>query len=237
MQLPLTATLHHSRGAKEVNKTTPITRSGNDVSLTAEGGQCIQCKVRDFSAYLTPEENSCIAGVAPKRRNEFSTGRWLAHQLFPKFDVRQFNLLPGEKRQPEWPPHLVGSITHTDSHAVVAIGRKTNLLGIGIDMEERGRLTNKISRRILTVTERRRYPDVDPTLIFSAKEACYKFLFPLVSEYVDYLAIEVDLDLDQGGFKLRYTGKSTQNCIADSAEGTFASIGNRWFCTVVKTVV
>jgi len=217
--------------------TTSVVRSDSGVSLTVQGGQCIQCKVRDFSAEITPEERFCIAGAAPKRRNEFSTGRWLAHQLFPKFDVRQFNLLPGEKKQPEWPAHLVGSITHTDSHAAVAIGRRTNLLGIGIDMEERGRVTDKISRKILTVAEHRRYPDVDPTLIFSAKEACYKFLFPLVGEYVDYLAVEVDLNLDRQGFKLRYIGESTQNCVADRTEGTFASVGNCWFCTVVKAAV
>ena len=49
------------------------------------------------------------------------------------------------------------------------------------------------SPKLLTGQERRNLRQIDPTLIFSAKEATYKLLYPLFGVYVDFLDVEISL--------------------------------------------
>ncbi|MFT4582889.1 MAG: 4'-phosphopantetheinyl transferase EntD [Gammaproteobacteria bacterium] len=193
---------------------------------------CLQCPIGDYSSSMPVNEQLCISRARAKRRNEYSTGRWLARTILTSFNSENFELLVGKKRQPLWPTHVVGSITHTDTHAAVAVAHKAEFLSIGIDMERINRVTANLVPKLLTRTEQQLYSEVDPTLIFSAKEACYKFLFPLQGEYVDYLSVETRFNFADSTFTLRYIGDSQGNRVADRAQGKFLTIGECWFCIV-----
>jgi 4'-phosphopantetheinyl transferase EntD len=182
---------------------------------------CLQCPIGDYSSSMPVNEQLFISRARAKRRNEYSTGRWLARTLLRSFNAENFELLVGEK-----------SITHTDTHAAVAVAHKAEFLSIGIDMERINRVTANLVPKLLTRTEQQLYSEVDPTLIFSAKEACYKFLFPLQGEYVDYLSVETRFNFADSTFTLRYIGDSQGNRVADRAQGKFLTIGECWFCIV-----
>lgn len=197
-----------------------------------DGIVCSKSHVADHMDTLSYCESQVVTNAVEKRRREYSTGRWLAHRVMRCFDVVDVDLLPDENRQPQWPSTLVGSITHTDTCAAVAVARKTTLLSVGIDMEHIGRVDQEIVPRLLTPSELRTYTDTDPTLLFSAKEACYKFLFPLTGEYVDYQDVEVTLDFAHQNFSLRYVGERKANAVVERAFGAFRQDEKHWICCV-----
>jgi enterobactin synthetase component D len=89
---------------------------------------------------------------------------------------------------PLWPQGIVGSITHSGTYAAAAAAKDSRLHGLGIDMETVSRVSPAIKGKILTVPEERcLHQQPDPAaqqrllaLVFSAKEAVYKCLHPLL---------------------------------------------------------
>ena len=102
-------------------------------------------------------------------------------------------------RSPAWPVGYVGSISHTDTLLGVAVASANVLRGIGIDIEGIVSVQNareieqmclnrhELRHRMRLGLERRVYT----TLCFSAKEALYKCLYPLVQRYFDFRAVEI----------------------------------------------
>ena len=85
-----------------------------------------------------------------ERKSEFILGRKIAHLALKKFRLESQPILRNPKtREPRWPESVYGSITHSRGLAAVAIGLNTNILGIGIDLEDLSRkISFKISRHI-----------------------------------------------------------------------------------------
>ena len=130
-----------------------------------------------------------------------------------------------------------GSITHTDSHAAVAVANSAEFLGIGIDMESVGAIEPSLLPKLLTRAEQANLNGIDPTLIFSAKEACYKLLYPIVGEYVDFLAVEVSINETEGLFSARYLGSSRANAIVEQATGIYRQLENHWVsCAILPRI-
>jgi len=137
---------------------------------------------------LIAEETDYIAGTVEKRRHEFTVGRGLARYGMELLGFPPQAIPVGEMRQPLWPDVLVGSITHTDTHCSVVLGRSVHCLSIGIDMETVGRVTRELWKRIFCKDECDYLDSLPATdreqtacLIFSAKEAYYKMQYPLTN--------------------------------------------------------
>ena len=194
---------------------------------------CFHSNVCDFTDSLTSGEFTLISSAVTKRRHEFSTGRWLARRAMHEIGFVDCELLSGASRQPAWPKGIVGSITHTDGHAVSAVALSSTCRGLGIDMERIGRVNDEILPKLLTENEISNLGSLDPTLIFSAKEACYKVLYPMIGEYVGFRAVEVLVDENEFTFTARYVGKSTRNAIIDFAKGRFQRFGQYWITCMV----
>ena len=194
---------------------------------------CAWAAIADHTGALAPQEAATLQRANPKRRAEYATARMLAKHLLAGFGIEDFPLLSGAKREPLWPPGVVGSVTHTDTHAAVAVARNAHIRALGIDLETCARVTPKLLPKLLTPSEIERYSDVDPTLIFSAKEACYKFLYPSVRAYVDYLDVEVHLSSETSTFALSYVGEKLENIQLADAEGMYFKHHQQWFCYVV----
>lgn len=193
---------------------------------------CLYAPVHDAFSYLKPDEAATVQKAVDKRRNEYSTGRWLAHQALDTLQFPADSLLSGPNREPLWPKGVIGSIAHNDQHAVVMISSHPLLEGLGIDLEKKGRVDEPLVQKILTQREQASLDDIDPTLLFSAKEAVYKLLFPIVRKYVGFQDIEISIDLKGSAFTASYVGDNPACCCVDSARGSFVEIGDSWLTQV-----
>ena len=66
--------------------------------------------------------------------------------------------------------------------------------GIGLDIEAARSLDQHLIESVLTVEEGRNYApdDVDPTVLFSCKEAVYKAVYPRFREFLEFHDVEID---------------------------------------------
>lgn len=152
-------------------------------------------------AVLDPFERLQIMRAVDSRRREFAAGRLLAHSLLSALDAPRASLLNGVDRAPVWPLSIVGSITHCSSLCVVAVARASEVSGLGIDVEHAEPLPPDIATRVVSPAERQsiaRLPRplraLADRLIFSAKEASYKALYPSIKHFIDFPELHVELD-------------------------------------------
>lgn len=165
---------------------------------------------------LYPEEQAQVANAVPARRCEYAAGRLLARSLLPRLGAPVGPLLSDSDRVPSWPPGIIGSITHCRGWCAVALARASRADGIGIDIEPAQPLPEDLAPRILTALERERIAVLPSPLrmhaerlVFCAKEAAYKALFPRTRSFLDFPELQVDLDID-GNFVVTPAGPTMQ---------------------------
>lgn len=86
-------------------------------------------------AVLFPEEEVVISRVVDKRRREFRTVRLCARRALRELGLPSVAVLPGEHREPLWPPGVVGSMTHCTGCRAAAVAHSRDLVTVGIDAE------------------------------------------------------------------------------------------------------
>lgn len=155
---------------------------------------------------LFPEERALVARAVPTRQREFAKGRECARKALERFGHGDVMLLSGSHREPLWPAEIRGSITHTSGLCVVAVTLASRYHGLGIDAEPRQALAPEVVRRVCRDDDRRSFGNVKsvesavlPRLVFSAKEAVYKCLFPMTRTFLGFE--DVSVELDEGGFR------------------------------------
>jgi len=147
---------------------------------------------------LFPEESAIIRNAAEKRRRDFRAGRACARLALAALGVQGTAIPSGPRREPLWPPGIVGSITHCPGYVAAAVTLREHLLALGIDAEERGAAGNDLEPFICTPAELDRYRDLEyphwRTLVFSAKESLFKALYPLRHFELEFPDVEVALE-------------------------------------------
>jgi enterobactin synthetase component D len=135
----------------------------------------------DAAGPLHPVERSAVAHAAPRRVREFAAGRHCAREALQQLGLPAGALPRGADRAPRWPDGAVGSIAHCEGYCGAVVGRRVALAGLGLDVERRGRVAERLLRRIATEAERAEIealPEAErrerATLLFAAKEAFYK---------------------------------------------------------------
>ena len=167
-------------------------------ALSPQVVHCLQPLVLagcDSSASLMGEFSDRIS----LRQRQFEAGRSCAAGLLASMGSGDTRVGIHADRSPAWPAGYVGSISHTDMLLGVAVARASVLRGIGIDIEGvvSVRAAWEIERMCLNQHELRRRKGlglnrcVYAALCFSAKEALYKCLYPLVQRYFDFHAAEI----------------------------------------------
>ncbi len=194
---------------------------------------CLGASAQDLAHTLSPAERDVIRKAVEKRRREFATGRWLAHRALAEIGVAVDSIPSGARREPIWPEAVLGSITHTDGQVAVVVTKDPRLAGVGIDLERMGRVDDTILHKVLTERERSKLGSLDPTLLFSAKESCYKVLYPIFREYVDFQEVEVEVDEADGSFSLTYLGDRPDYSRIKWARGNFQKLGDCWLTSVI----
>ncbi|HHF2900997.1 TPA: 4'-phosphopantetheinyl transferase [Vibrio alginolyticus] len=141
-----------------------------------------------------------------KRRCEFLAGRACAHQALTYLGHETTECIGiGIGNAPVWPEHFVGSISHCVGHAVASVAHYSeDVAGIGIDIEKvmSRQWANQLSSQIVSLNELHFVSQFDDvcqflTLVFSAKEAIYKAIFPTVQQILDFDSVilkQVDCD-------------------------------------------
>ena len=141
-----------------------------------------------------------MANVAPRRLRTFAFGRACARAALGE-DIA---IPVGQGGQPTWPAGVIGSITHTDDHAAAVV--MTAGRSIGIDLESRAHAarTPDLLEMVALPSER----GLDAALVFSAKEAVYKCLYPITGTFLEFH--DVELALEESSLVARAAGHVIQ---------------------------
>ena len=144
----------------------------------------------ELSSPLFPEEEALVAKAVWKRQREFAKGRECARRALAGFGRGNAMLLSGSDREPLWPPDIVGSITHTQGLCGAAVALSNRYQGIGIDAEPAESLGVDLTKRICRDDEASAASTmawlesaIVPRLVFCAKEAVYKCVFPISAHF------------------------------------------------------
>jgi 4'-phosphopantetheinyl transferase EntD len=184
----------------------------------------------DDHSTLRPEEAACIPRVVDKRRREFTAGRACARRALAQLGIEGFPLVVGPGRAPVWPPDVIGSITHCDGLTAAVVARRGRLLAVGVDAELAIPLDPPLISIVCTPEERRalaerpaaesgRYAKV----LFSAKEAVHKCLYPVFGLTLEFVDVSITLDHDAGRFAAaRAAGSAATLPDLGRLEGKFA---------------
>ena len=147
---------------------------------------CASASISDTPISLSLPEQMAVAHAAPHRRQEFALGRACAHKVLKQLGCHNPVLVQGHDGIPLWPSDIVGSITHTNTWCAVAAARSTTIQGIGIDVETIERVSRRIAAKVMTPEEMLLIKQTTAEdaqtmlcLVFSAKEAVYKCLYPV----------------------------------------------------------
>jgi 4'-phosphopantetheinyl transferase EntD len=135
-----------------------------------------------------------------KRLFDYKSGRYCAAEALRNLGLKNATVLTGIWGEPIWPNKYVGSISHCDQLIGAVVALKEKHFSLGIDIEEVGKVNERIWDLIFTENEKnflRVYEGEKlkqlSTIIFSIKESFYKFQFPITNEFLDFLDVEVDL--------------------------------------------
>jgi 4'-phosphopantetheinyl transferase EntD len=146
-----------------------------------------------------PEEEALLGQAVAVRRSEFITARHCARQALRALGVPEGPILRGPKREPLWPPGIIGSVTHCTGYRAAAVARAAEILTIGIDAEPHAPIPDRVELRILDDAERAWLASAPSgihwdRLIFSAKESVYKAWYPLAQSWLGFEDARVTVD-------------------------------------------
>lgn len=166
-------------------------------------------------AVLYPGEAELISRAVDKRRREFRTVRHCARLALRRLGLPPAPVLRGERGEPQWPPGVVGSMTHCAGYRAAAVARSGDLCTLGIDAEPHQPLPAGVLDTIALDQERAHVSQLaaaDPAtcwdrVLFCAKETVYKAWFPLMHDWLGFEDAAVTIRLGT----------------ADPAEGTFSA--------------
>ncbi|HTE44651.1 MAG TPA: 4'-phosphopantetheinyl transferase superfamily protein [Gemmatimonadaceae bacterium] len=181
--------------------TTPESTSGPPAQLFPSCVRVAFSDGREEPPALFPEEAEAVRDAVASRRREFALGRWCARRALTELGVAAQAIQVGQYRAPCWPADVVGSITHCTGFVGAAVAPTECLRAIGFDAERAESLDADIVSLICTPAEiawaRERQDGRElewAKVIFSAKEAIHKCVWPLFGQLLDFLDVTLALD-------------------------------------------
>lgn len=149
---------------------------------------------------LTPEETGGICNSIVERRRASGAARIVARQLLADSGFAPGPIPRSAAGAPIWPAGVVGSLAHDRRIAVAAIAPARCMAALGIDIEPAERLPEEVFDLVVTPEERATIGGdlVAARLLFTAKEAVYKALYPLDQTFLDHHDIRIDLQNSRG---------------------------------------
>jgi 4'-phosphopantetheinyl transferase EntD len=147
-------------------------------------------------AALLLEEASAFEGSVVAARRASGAARLVARNLLKRLGYPVCPIKRGSARAPTWPEGIRGSLAHDSDYAVAAICRVEDFRALGIDVEPAELLPPELVDLVATPSERNAHLAADGfggRMLFAAKEAVYKAIYPLDRMFLDYHDVEIDL--------------------------------------------
>lgn len=148
----------------------------------------------DEHALMSEEAPAFAASVVQVRRAS-GAARIVARQLLARLGHAECAVPKAPSGAPIWPAGVVGSLAHDARVAVSALAMSRDLSALGVDVEPAEPLPSDLLGLVATPQERQKIAD-DPSrgrLLFVAKEAVYKAVYPLDHMFLEHHDVEVDL--------------------------------------------
>ncbi|MFJ6321558.1 MULTISPECIES: 4'-phosphopantetheinyl transferase [unclassified Rhizobium] len=168
-----------------------------EITMLAPSGVGIGCRLirsGDENLLLQKEARSILSRRLDARRAS-GAARAIARQLLTNEGIKDAVIERATSGAPLWPAGFVGSLAHDEVVAVAAVGRTTDVLSLGIDVEPAEPLPEDVAAIVRTsddilagIDER-----LASRLLFGVKEAVYKASYPLDGIVLGYEHIAVDL--------------------------------------------
>ena len=185
--------------------TDPATVEQLLVRLVPDGTTVAVCRTdASLLQQLSADERALVGSARPVRRAEFAAGRSCAHRALATIGADTATIGRGPRRQPLWPRRVTGSISHAAGLAAAVASPTTSAVaGLGIDVELAHGLEEDLWPHVLTraevaVCEASDDPAAAAACFFSAKEATFKALYPLLGAEIDFLEANAMLEMDTG---------------------------------------
>jgi 4'-phosphopantetheinyl transferase EntD len=148
----------------------------------------------DEDALLT-EEAAAFAGSVVKVRRASGAARIVARQLLRQFGHPPCALPKGAAGAPVWPAGIIGSMAHDSRIAVAAVGMRADVGALGVDIEPAEPLPSELLDLVATPQEQLKlaHDAYRGRLLFVAKEAVYKAVYPLDRMFLEHHDVEINL--------------------------------------------
>jgi enterobactin synthetase component D len=180
--------------------------------------------------YLSGPDYSKSARMADRRSyrfRQFSATRVAASRLLRNFGETNTQLARLDDGSPDWPPGIVGSISHSANCIFIAIARREDVRALGIDVETviSPEVRSEIGSVYMNKNEMSLMGDegLAPTICFFAKESLFKCIYPITKRYFGYEDAEVtSLDYQACRPSIRLVSSLSNEFLAGTAfEGSF----------------
>ena len=185
-------------------------------------------------ARLAPAEAALAARFGPRRARAFAAGRLCARPLLAALGAGGAPLGIASHRAPAWPPGVVGSISHGAGLCVVAVARGGAVRGLGVDVESDAPLDPEVRRRVCSAGEARWLEELGDAeagrlakLLFSAKEAVYKCVHPLLQRPLGFSAVEIRVVAGGDAGAGRFTARALEPA-GPGARALLAGLEGAW---------
>lgn len=172
-----------------------------------------------------PEEDAALQRSVDKRRREFVAGREYARAAMAQLGRPAAPIAVRPSRAPYWPEGLTGSISHSGDTCVAAVAATSNFVSLGIDIEFATPLSPELHATVCSADELASPAVTDgfdpPKVLFAVKEAFFKFYHPVAGHFLDFLDVNVSLDVVRSRFSLQLRDELPSIRGSRSFEGIF----------------
>lgn len=144
---------------------------------------------------LLPSEGASIRAEKRLARAASGAARHVARDLLNEIGVGPLAILRAPSGAPVWPEGVAGSLAHDDTFALAAIASTRHFAAIGVDVEPAEALPDEVAEIVRMACDNTGSipPALADRLLFAAKEAVYKAVFPRDHVILGYEDIVIDL--------------------------------------------
>jgi 4'-phosphopantetheinyl transferase EntD len=156
-------------------------------------------------------ERALVRNAVARRKGEFAAGRYCARQALARLNISAPIILRDTNGCPLWPQGAVGSISHTTGCIVSVVGRSSQVIALGVDVDSH--LTpfpESVLDHVFVPEELRWLQSMSVesrTLhayaLFSVKETIYKCVYSATGDRLGFADASLELDFYTGLFGAR----------------------------------
>lgn len=194
--MPWPAAAPCGRGAAPDVTPDALTLALGRVGLPGDLCWAVRPPVLDDAA-LFDAERAAMRRAVPARVAEFTGGRLAARAAMAQLGLAPQPIPMRADRAPDWPPGVIGSISHACGLCLAIAAPAGAWRGIGVDIEADVDMPAEMISEIASQQELARLAPLSAPRaamrIFSAKEAAYKAQYPLTQARFGFDAMCADL--------------------------------------------